>query len=183
MENGAPDKIFCIYCGSPDVQKISMTKKEGDNPKTLSAQIVGSGGSYSGSHSSSNTVSLGTYYCMRCKMTEANGTMEPGKVLMNDNNGYSLGVILPESLLRYFGSIKLQHGDIIKAVESIDRRLKQIVKKFEKTGTDPCKDGKIGLRAKMAVGNAKVDVYVLVENNGTGRYARIVYGGKWSYCK
>ena len=183
MGGNGKSGLYCIYCGSPNVERISMEKKEGDTPRSLTAQFAGTGAGASGGHSNSNTVSLGTYFCMRCKMTEANGTMEPGAAWLTDNNGYHLEVILPESLLRFFGSIGLQDNDIEVAVRSISKRLKQIIRKFEKAGIDPCKNGKIGLKAKMTAGSTKVDVYVLVENNGTGRNARIVYGGGWSYCK
>ncbi|EQB71434.1 MAG: hypothetical protein AMDU1_APLC00027G0009 [Thermoplasmatales archaeon A-plasma] len=116
-------------------------------------------------------------------MTEANGTVEPGTAEFTYNNGYHLEVIMPESLLRLFGSIGFRDNDIESAVRSIARRLMQIVKKFDKTGVNPCKNGNIGQKAKMTVGGTKVDIYVLVENNGNGKYARIIYGGSWSYCK
>ena len=183
MGSNGKSGSYCIYCGFPNVKKINLEKQEWDTPRSLTAQIAGSGVSSSGGHSNSNKVSLSTYFCMRCKMTEARGTIKPGTIELTDINGYNLEVIIPESLLRFFGSIGLQETDIEIAIRSIARRLNQIIKKFVKTGINPCKKGKIGLKAKMTVGNTKVDVYVLVDNNSTGKYVRIVYGGGWSYCK
>lgn len=176
-------RSYCIYCGFPNVKKINLEKQEGDTPRSLTAQIAGTGVNSSGGHSNSNTVSLSTYFCTNCKMTEAKGTIKPGTIELVDKNGYFLELILPESLLTLFSSIRLQKTDIERAVRSILRRLSQIIKKFEKTGINPCKKGKIGLRAKMTAGNIRVEVYVLVENNSKGKCIRIVYGGGWSYCK
>lgn len=160
-----------------------MEKKKADTPRSWTAQIAGTGAGSSGGHSNSTSISLETYFCKKCKMTEAYGTVEPGATGLTYNNGYHLEVILPESLLRFFGSFGFQDNDIVSAVGSIARRLMQIVKKFEKTGINPCKKGKIGQKARMTVRGTKVDVYVLVENNRNGKGARIIYGGSWSYCK
>jgi hypothetical protein len=160
-----------------------MEKREGDNPRSLTAQLAGTGGGYSGKHSNSNKVTLETELCMTCKITEAKGTVEPGRVSITDNNGYNIEVILPESLLRYFSSIRFKDRDIKVSVMSIAKKLKSIIKKFERTGINPCKKGKIGWKTKMDVGIIKIDIYVLVENEVTGKYARIIYGGRWSYCK
>ena len=183
MGSNPKPKLYCLYCGSPNIEEINMEKKEWDTPRSLTAKVAGTGGGFAGGHSNSSTLFWSTYFCMNCKMTDAKATVEPGTVELTDNNGHHLEVILPESLLRLFSSIDLHENDIELAIRSIMRRLNQIIKKFEKTGVNPCKKGKIGLKAKMTAGNTKVDVYVLVENNSGGRYARIVYGGGWSYCK
>lgn len=183
MENATQAGLYCIYCGSPNIRRISMEKKEGENPRSLTAHFVGTGGGYSGKRTTSNTVTLDTDFCMKCKMTEAKGAVEPGRAWITDSNGYNLEIILPESLLRYFSSIRLEDRDIEMSVKSIAKKLKQIINKFERTGINPCKKGKIGWKTKMDVGIIKIDVYVLVENDVTGRYARIIYGGGRSYCK
>ena len=176
--------LYCIYCGSPNVGKITMKKGRDDSPRSLTAQIGVVGAGYSGGHSDSSEVYVETYFCKRCNMIEeTKGTIEPGTVELTDNNSYSVDVILPESVLILFNSMGLEDSGIKEAIKSISRRLKQIIKKFEKTGADTCKKGKLGLKAKMTAGNTKVDVYVLVENKIAGKCARIVYGGGWSYCK
>jgi hypothetical protein len=182
MGNSAQSGMYCIFCGSPNIKKINMEKKDSDTPRSFTAYFAGAGGGYSGGHSNSNTVILQTCFCTTCKMTDVEGTVEPGVLLLTDNNDYEVEVVLPGSLLKYFSSIKFQNNDIVVSIGSIEKRLKRIINKFEKTGSNPCINGKIGWKAKMSVGNIKVDVYVLVENKSGGRYIRIIYGGGRSFC-
>ncbi len=180
------NEFFCIYCGSQEVKKIVMEKKEGNGPRTITLRMFGVEAGLTGKHFDSNAFIVPeTYFCSRCNMimTSVERIMEPGIVELTDESGHNIKIILPESLLIYFVSFKLQENEIKNAVSSIYKRLMQILKKFDKTGTNPCKNGKIGSKAKMLVRKTKVNVYVLVENNRAGKSARIIYGGGWSYCK
>ena len=175
--------IYCMYCGFSEIEEILLHKDSSQSPRSLSAQVAGTGSSYTGTHGSRNSIVFTTHLCKNCKKTEAKGTMSPANVWLTDNNGYHLDVLLPESLLRFFGSIRMEEDEISYSIQSIQRRLKQILNKFEKTGINPCKNGKHGYKAKLSVRGNKVDVYVLVENKSTGRYARIVYDGGRSFCE
>ena len=115
--------------------------------------------------------------------TDAWGAIRPEKAVLTDNRGYRFEVLLPENLLSLFKTMKMNSEEISSSIEGVSRRLKQILNRFEKTGINPCKNGKYGYRAKLPIRGNKVEVYVLVENNGAVRYARIVYGGGRSFCQ
>ena len=183
MRGSASETIYCIYCGFSEVAEILLHKDSSQSPRSLSAQVAGTGGGYTGTHGSRSSIVFPTHLCKKCKKTEAKGTLPPVNVWLTDNNGYHLDVLLPESLLRFFGSIRMEDKEISSSIQGVQRRLKQIFNKFERTGINPCKNGKHGYKAKLPVRGNKVDVYVLVENNGTGRYARIVYDGGRSFCE
>jgi hypothetical protein len=183
VRKGALENTFCVYCGSSEVEETLLHKSSSDSPRSLSAHLAGSGGGYTGTHGSMDKITFTTYFCKKCKKIEAKGTLAPRDVLLTDSNGYYLEVILPESLLRFFGSIRMETDEISESIHGMGRRMKQILNKFERTGLNTCKNGKHGFKAKLPVRGNKVEVYVLVENNGTGRYARIVYDGGRSFCE
>ena len=183
MRKGASGTLYCIFCGSSEVEEILLQKGSSQSPRSLSAQVVGNGGSYTGSHGSSSSILFHTHLCKKCKKTEAKGSMPPATVRLTDSSGYHLNVLLPENLLIFFGTIRMEKREIESSIQGVQKRLRQISTKFERTGLNPCKNGKHGYKAKMPVRGNEVEVYVLVENKGTGRYARIVYDGGRSFCE
>lgn len=177
------ETIPCIYCGFQNVEKIQLRKSTYKYPKTLSARVMGTGIGYAGSHGTASDMFYETYVCRNCNKTEAEGSMAPAIVKLTDNNNHRIDILLPESLLKFFSSIRMEEGEIVESIKGVERRLKQILKDFEMKGVNPCKKGNRGYKAKLLIKRNKVHVYLMVENNGAGRCVRVVYDGGWSFCE
>ncbi len=181
--NSAPEEIYCKYCGSSELVGIVLHKDSSKSPKVMGVTTAVLGVSYRGSHGSINSLEYPTHYCKRCRKTEAKGSIGPSTAQLFDNNGIIISLMLPETLLALFSSLQMKAKDIEISIQGLQRRLKQIIKKFERTGKNPCKNGKIGYKARLKVLSSNVDIYVLVENSGIGKDARIVYDGGRSFCE
>ncbi|MHB1440744.1 MAG: hypothetical protein ACYCSO_06950 [Cuniculiplasma sp.] len=174
---------FCVYCGSSEIEKIEMEKKDGMEPRSIGVSFKGIGGNYTGGKYNQNTLHLETFFCKTCKKTEAYGTMEPLIMSISYEKHSELFLLIPGSLRELFSTNHLEIHEINSSIISIEKRLRQVIIAFERCGINICRNGKVGGRAKMRVRKIKVDVYLFIENIQNRRYVRIIYDGGVSYCR
>lgn len=174
---------YCKYCGSSDLVGIVLHKDSSMLPRAIGVTVSGIGGTYRGSHGSRNSIDYPSYYCKKCRKTEAESSVSPSVAQLFDNNGNIINITLPEAILALFNSMQMKGKDIKNSIQGLERRLKQIFKKYQRTGENPCKKGKIGYKARMKVPSCNVDIYVLVDNSGIGKEVSFVYDGGRSFCE
>ncbi len=178
-----PRTSFCIFCGSSNIEEVRLRRDSSMSPKSISIKIVTVALTKTGSIGSNMSLTSESYYCKTCQKIDVFSNNPPIRVEIPQESMKNLVLLFPDSLLRLFNSIGMLDNEIKKSILSLTTRMKQVIKKYQETGENPCKNGKKGFKSKMCVKGKKIEVYALVENEGKITSVRVMYDGGRSFCQ
>ncbi len=176
----------CRYCGDNNFRRATYRGRDVPPATTVGATAPsGAGVSVGRKPQSSRSLSFPTLFCDTCREINA-FCRETPRLATCTAYGYKLGVVIPREVTSLLESVNARKEDLQRLVWDVVIRAKRPLRKFLKSGTNPCKKGHAGFPVSIVLCKTKIKVHLIIAL-GTPKSPvitiRIAYGGGRAVCQ